>query len=168
MFSLWRILPPLCNYGKSLLNSTPGGSSTADCMWTDKLKSSLEKLNCRFFSSSFFIIDFKICLYAWRFDTLHCPHDIFWLHFANSHAICRAAHPCTLVDFSLIKKTLRYNKSTLDCHTLWLLNVSGWFSCYITSYSVKSHTSGTLPITEHKWIAYLSNLDHKNSSVQCY
>ena len=61
-----------------------GGGSTADCMWTDKLKSSLEKLNFSFFSSSFFTIDFKICLYAWCFDTSHCPHDIFWLHFANS------------------------------------------------------------------------------------
>ena len=61
-----------------------GGSSTADCMWTDKLKSSLEKLNFWFFSSSFFTIDFKICLYDRCFDTSHCPHDIFWLHFANS------------------------------------------------------------------------------------
>ena len=60
------------------------GSSTADCVWTDKLKSSLEKLNFWFFSSSFFTIDFKICLYARHFDTSHCPHDIFWLHFANS------------------------------------------------------------------------------------
>ena len=53
-------------------------------MWTDKLKSSLEKLNFWFFSSSFFTTDFKICLYARWFDTSHCPHDIFWLHFANS------------------------------------------------------------------------------------
>ena len=47
-------------------------------MWTDKLKSSLEKLNFYFFSSSFFTIDFKICLYARHLD------DIFWLNFANS------------------------------------------------------------------------------------
>ena len=53
-------------------------------MWTDKLKSSLEKLNFLFFSSCFFTIDFKICLYARRFDTSHRPHDIFWPHFANS------------------------------------------------------------------------------------
>ena len=57
---------------------------TADCMWTEKLNSSLEKLHFWFFSSSFFTIDFKICLYARCFNTLHCPHDIFWLHFANS------------------------------------------------------------------------------------
>ena len=60
------------------------GSSTADCMCTDKLKSSLEKLNFWVFSSSFSTIDFKICLYARRFDTSHYSHDIFWLHFANS------------------------------------------------------------------------------------
>ena len=41
-------------------------------------------LNFWFFSSSFFTIDFKICLYASCFDTSHCPHDILWLHFANS------------------------------------------------------------------------------------
>ena len=34
--------------------------------------------------SSFFTIDFKICLYARRFDTSHCLHDIFWLHLVNS------------------------------------------------------------------------------------
>ena len=61
-----------------------GGSSTADCMWSDKLKSSLEKQNFWFFSSSFFTFDFKICLYVRCFDTSYCPHDIFWLHFANS------------------------------------------------------------------------------------
>ena len=38
-------------YGFTLWQSS-GGSSTADCMWTDKLKSSLEKLNLWFFSSS--------------------------------------------------------------------------------------------------------------------
>ena len=43
-----------------------------------------KKLNYWFFCSSFFSIDFKICLYARRFDTSYCPHDIFWLHFANS------------------------------------------------------------------------------------
>ena len=59
-------------------------SSTADCMWTDKLKSSSEKLNFWFFSSSFFTIDFKIRLYARHFDTSHCPRDIFWLHLVNS------------------------------------------------------------------------------------
>ena len=37
-----------------------------------------------FFSSSFFTIDFKICLYGRCVDTSYCPHDIFWLHFANS------------------------------------------------------------------------------------
>ena len=63
------------------------GNSTADCMWTDKLKSSLEKLNFWFFSSRFFTIDFKICLYARCFDTSHCPYDIFWLHFANSSKV---------------------------------------------------------------------------------
>ena len=26
----------------------------------------------------------KICLYGGQFDTSHCPHDTFWLHFANS------------------------------------------------------------------------------------
>ena len=41
-------------------------------------------LNFWFFSSSFFTIDFKICLYARCFDTSHCPHDIYWLHFASS------------------------------------------------------------------------------------
>ena len=43
-----------------------------------------KKLNFWFFSSSFFTIDFKICLYARRFDTSHCPHDIFWLRLVNS------------------------------------------------------------------------------------
>ena len=53
-------------------------------MCIDKLKSSLEKLNFWFFPSSFFTIDFKICLYTRCFDTSHCPHDIFSLHSANS------------------------------------------------------------------------------------
>ena len=69
---------------KWLHKYTSGGSSTADCMWIDKLKSSLEKLNFWFFSSSFFTIDFKVCLYARCFYTSHCPHDIFWLQFAIS------------------------------------------------------------------------------------
>ena len=43
-----------------------------------------KKINFWFFSSSFFTIDFKICLYARRFDTSHCPHDIFWIHLVNS------------------------------------------------------------------------------------
>ena len=42
-----------------------------------------KKLNFWLFSSSFFTIDFKICLYARCFDTSHCPHDIFWLHLVN-------------------------------------------------------------------------------------
>ena len=56
-------------------------------MWTTnliKVYSSSKKLNFWFFSSSFFTIDFKICLYARCFDTSHCPHDIFWLHLVNS------------------------------------------------------------------------------------
>ena len=61
-----------------------GVSSAADRMWSDKLKSSLEELNFYFFSSSFFTIDFKICLYARCVDNSHYPHDILWLHFANS------------------------------------------------------------------------------------
>ena len=43
-----------------------------------------KKLNLWFFSSSFFTIDFKLCLYARCFDTAHCPHGIFWLHLVNS------------------------------------------------------------------------------------
>ena len=76
----------LITAGTVWVSPTPwsGGSSTADCMWTDKLKSSLEKLNFWFFSSSFFTIDFKIFLYARGFDTSYCPHNIFWLHFVNS------------------------------------------------------------------------------------
>ena len=56
------------------------GGSTADCMWTDKLKSSLEKLNFWFSLpvSSQLILKYA---YARRFDT---SHDIFWLHFVNS------------------------------------------------------------------------------------
>ena len=29
-----------------------------------------------------------ICLYTRRFYASHCPHDTFWLHFANSPRLC--------------------------------------------------------------------------------
>ena len=64
--------------------------SAADCKWSDQFDSSWFKFQKKIdlifaiFSFSSFTIYFKICLYARHFDTLDCPHWIFWWYFTNS------------------------------------------------------------------------------------
>ena len=44
----------------------------------------LKKLNFCFCSFSSFMIDVRTCQDTRHFDTLDCPHGIFWWRFANS------------------------------------------------------------------------------------
>ena len=111
-------------------------------------------LNFWFFSSTFFTIDFKICLYARCFDTSHCPHDIFWLHLVNSPK---------LWENNLIAENL----NEVHWHILFSQSFEELAKCSQNMSCGKCEVSTCLPF-RHILKSIVKKLEKKNQKFSCF
>ena len=85
--------------------------------WTWISLRKTQKLN---FSSTTFTTVFKICLYTRHFDSLVCPHNIFWWHFADSSILLKnhliAANLNEVKSSSLTKWFFKSLEELAKCH----------------------------------------------------